>query len=220
MDIAPVVTDYANPEYRDTVARENQMLQQTAQRDYQQLAQEFQNNPDNPMFYKDPNTGQPVPTVYINPILYDPAAPLTMDHYNTTYVRPAHQRRFPIRDHLMTFIFLANSDLSEQQPEHLTSHLALRGIMMRDYTCGLILTSFRNLFTSTTTGMADPSIRLDGLQRTAKQRASICLRLGSSTAKKFGLQTMKIKILKGFSRQKMTTFGPSMRNQVTGIQTI
>jgi hypothetical protein len=180
MHIAPVVTDYANPEYRDTVARENQMLQQTAQRDYQQLAQEFQNNPDNPMFYRDPNTGQPVPPVYNNPILYDPVAPLTMDHYNTTYVSPAHQRKFPIGDHLMTLIFLANSDFSEQQRERLTSHLALRGIMMHHHTLDLIFTSFRTLFTSTKTGIADRSIRPGGLERSSKQRSCYLFEAGES----------------------------------------
>ena len=71
----------------------------------------------------------------------------------------------------MTLIFLANSDLSEQQRERLTSHLALRGIMIRDYTLDLIFTSLRTLFTSTKTGIADPSIRPGGIGRTSKQRS-------------------------------------------------
>jgi plasmid stabilization system protein ParE len=71
----------------------------------------------------------------------------------------------------MTLIFLANSDLSEQQRERLTSHLALRGIMMRDHTLDLIFTSFRTLFTLTKTGIGDPSIRPGRLERSSKRRS-------------------------------------------------
>ena len=71
----------------------------------------------------------------------------------------------------MTLIFLADSDLSEEQREQLTSHLALRGIMMRDYTLDLTLSSLRTLLTSTKTRIADPSIRLGGLERSSKHRS-------------------------------------------------
>lgn len=53
MGIAPVVMDYESQEYRETVTRESVMLQHSAQRDHEQLMQEFQNNPDkNLLFYR------------------------------------------------------------------------------------------------------------------------------------------------------------------------
>lgn len=93
-----------------------------------------------------------------------------MDHYNVTYVRHAHQRRFPIGNHLMTLTFLANSNSSEQRRERLTSHLALRGIMMRDDILDLSVTSFRTLYTPTKTWIAAPSISSGGLERPSRQR--------------------------------------------------
>jgi hypothetical protein len=209
VDIAPVVTDFADQEYRDTVARENNLLTANAQREHQQYS----------ILYRDPMTGNPVQPVYANPIFHDPAALLTMDHCNTDYVRPAHQRRFPIADHLMTLIFLANSDLSEQQRERLTSHLALRGIMMPDYTLELKFTPFRTRFTSTKTGISDPSIRSGGLERSSKHRSFFLFGLESSTAKKdIGPRSERMKKLTDFCQQKMTPFGPYVRSQVNGIQ--
>ena len=81
----------------------------------------------------------------------------------------------------MALIFLANSDLTEQQRERLTSHLALRNILMRDYTQTVIFEGFKTLFTSTKTGIGDPSVRQGGLERrhNGRQRSFFLYELGS-----------------------------------------
>ena len=111
----------------------------------------------------DPDTGAPRRPEYVPPNLFDPNAATSLETYNKTVVRPQHANRFPIGDHLLSLIFLANSDLNEQQRERLTSHLALRGIMMRDYSIKIVQESFRTLFCSTRTGIGNPQVRPSGL---------------------------------------------------------
>ena len=48
--------------------------------------------------------------------------------------RRAHRDQFPLSDHLFTLMTLVQADLTEQQRERLTSHLAIRGIPLRNYT--------------------------------------------------------------------------------------
>ena len=68
-------------------------------------------------------------------------------------------------NHMLSLIFLANLDLSEQQRKRLTSHLAYRNILMRKYNLDIIFEGFKTLFTSTKTGISDPLVRHGGLQR-------------------------------------------------------
>jgi len=80
---------------------------------------------------------------------------------------------------------------------------------MRDYTLDLIFTSFRTLFTSTKTGIADPSIRPGGLERSSKQRSFYLFEAGEfDNEEGYWARTMRTKSLKGFFQQKTTPFGP------------
>ena len=90
-----------------------------------------------------------------------------------TITKPAHRRLFPIGEHLMSLLFLASSELTEQQRERLTSHLAQRGIVIRNYILDLIFDSFKTLFTSTKTGIADALVRHGGLQRSSSRQDSV-----------------------------------------------
>ena len=65
----------------------------------------------------------------------------------------------------MSLIFLTTYDLTEQQRKRLTSHSAYRNVLMRNYTLNIIFESFKTLFTSTETRIADPSVRHGGLER-------------------------------------------------------
>ena len=46
-------------------------------------------------------------------------------------------------NHMLSLICLANSDLTEQQRERLTSHLAYRNILMRIYNLDIIFEGFK-----------------------------------------------------------------------------
>ena len=134
------------------------------QQEFNALQQEFQNNPQNPVFYRD-DYGVPQAPLWNAPIPYDPTLQSTMDYYNNVFIKPNHRGQFPMGNHMLSLIFLANSDLSEQQRERLTSHLAYRNILMRNYTLDVVFAGFKTLFTSTKTGIADPLVRHGGLQR-------------------------------------------------------
>ena len=56
--------------------------------------------------------------------------------------RRAHRGQFPLSDHLFTLMTIVQADLIEQQRERLTSHLAIRGIPLHNYTFDLIRTAF------------------------------------------------------------------------------
>ena len=165
MDLAPLLVDNNDPEYRATLASEFQQRQQRDQQAYQTLQQEFNNNPFGGTFFVDPQSGNPLMPPNVATVPLDPTLQSTMDNYNSNIIKPRHQGQFPIGNHMMSLIFLANSDLSEQQRERLTSHLALRNILMRSYTLNIVFEAFRTLFTTTKTGISDPSVRHGGLQR-------------------------------------------------------
>ena len=162
MDLAPVCTDIQDQTYRQRVVFENSRITEHAQNAHNQNLADFQSNPNQARFV-DPETGAPRRPEYVPPNLFDPNAATSLETYNKTVVRPQHATRFPIGDHLLSLIFLANSDLNEQQRERLTSHLALRGMMMRDYSLRIVQESFRTLFCSTRTGIGNPQVRPSGL---------------------------------------------------------
>ena len=54
---------------------------------------------------------------------------------------------------------IVQADLTEQQRERLTAHLALRGIALRDYTVGLIRTSLLELVCAPRFSLENPSFR-------------------------------------------------------------
>ena len=58
----------------------------------------------------------------------------------------AHRDNFPLSDHLFSLMTIAQADLAEQQRERLTSHFAIRGIPLQNYTFDLIRTAFLELF--------------------------------------------------------------------------
>jgi hypothetical protein len=49
---------------------------------------------------------------------------------------------FPLSDHLFTLMTIVQADLPKQQRERLTSHLAMRGIPLQNYTFDLIRKAF------------------------------------------------------------------------------
>ena len=61
---------------------------------------------------------------------------------------------------------IVQADLTEQQRERLTPHLALRGIALRDYTFNLFRTLFLELFCAPRSSLENPSIRPTNQQRT------------------------------------------------------
>ena len=164
MDLALLVVDNTDPNYRVTLQQEHQARTRQVQRDFNALQLEFQNNPMNPIFYRDENNNPMMP-IWNPPEPFDPTLQSSMDYYNNTYVKPNHRGHFPMGNHMMSLIFLANSDLSEQQRERLTSHLAYRNILMRSYTLDIVFAGFKTLLTSTKTGISDPLVRHGGLQR-------------------------------------------------------
>ena len=116
-----------------------------------------------------------MPPVWNPPIPLDTTLQTTMDYYNNQYIKPNHRGRFPMGDHMLSLIFLANSDLTEQQRERLTSHLAYRNILMRSYTLDIIFGGFKTLFTLTKMGISDPLVRHGGLQRRHGRHSSFYL---------------------------------------------
>ena len=61
---------------------------------------------------------------------------------------------------------IVRADLTEQQRERLTSHLTLRGIALRDYTCDLIRTALLELLCAPRSSLENPSFRPTNQQRT------------------------------------------------------
>ena len=144
MDLAPVCSDMNDQGYRQKVVMENNRITELAQQMHNQNLAEFNRQPNQAHFI-DPNMGLPAPPQYVVPTLFDPNEQSTLESYKQTILRPQHGQGFPIGDHLLSLIFLTNSDLNEQQRERLTSHLALRGVMMRDYSLRIVQESFRTL---------------------------------------------------------------------------
>ena len=144
--------------------QEHQRRTVVMQQEFNQLQQEFVNNPNNSIFFRD-EKGYPLAPMWNAPVPFDPTLQSTMDYYNNVFIKPNHRGQFPMGNHMLSLIFLANSDLTEQQRERLTSHLAYRNILMRNYTLDIVFAGFKTLFTSTKTGIADPLVRHGGLQR-------------------------------------------------------
>ena len=163
MDLAPILIDNTDNNYRATMIQEHQRRTVAMQQKFNVLQQEFQNNPQNPIFFRD-DYRNPLAPAWNAPIPYDPTLQSTMDYYNNVFIKPNHRGQFPMGNHMLSLIFLANSDLTEQQRERLTSHLAYRNILMRKYNLDIIFEGFKTLFTSTKTGISDPLVRHGGLQ--------------------------------------------------------
>ena len=53
MDLAPLLVDNADMNYRATMIQEHQRRTIAMQQEFNALQQEFQNNPQNPVFYRD-----------------------------------------------------------------------------------------------------------------------------------------------------------------------
>ena len=91
-------TDYMNPTYLQWVDAQNNMIRQ------QQGA-----------------------VGIMNPMIYDPNHPDTLEMYNQA-MAGVHRQKFPINDHLMVMMFIVASDLSEQQRRDITTNLTQTGI--------------------------------------------------------------------------------------------
>ena len=156
---------------------------QEAQRVHVQMQTEFNNNPWNQQLFAQDANGNLIP-----PFLFVPPQPdfqdqTNLDSYNRLFIRPNHQARSPIGDHLMSLIFIANSDLTEQQRERFTSHLALRNYAMRQYTLQPAQEAVKTLFANTKTGINDPSVRQGGLDHKGnghgRHRSFYCFEIGT-----------------------------------------
>ena len=73
---------------------------------------------------------------------------------------------FPLSDHLFTLMTLVQADLTEQQRERLTSHLATYGIPLQNYTFDLIRTACLKLFCAPRSSLDNPSFRPSSQQET------------------------------------------------------
>ena len=74
-------------------------------------------------------------------------------------LRNAHRQQFPLTDNLMSLVFLVQADLNENQREHFVTSMSLRQIDMAQYTYLQVKQLFMELFCTTRTGIADPTIR-------------------------------------------------------------
>jgi len=80
--------------------------------------------------------------------------------------RRVHRDRFPLSDHLVSLMTIVQSDLTEQQRERLTSHLAIKGLPLRNYTFDLTRSAFLELFCAPRSSLDNPSFRPSSQQRT------------------------------------------------------
>ena len=74
-------------------------------------------------------------------------------------LRAAHRAQFPLTDNLMSLVFLVQADLNEIQRERFVTSMSLRQIEMNQYTYLQVKQLFMELFCTTRTGIADPTIR-------------------------------------------------------------
>ena len=74
-------------------------------------------------------------------------------------LRTAHRAQFPLTDNLMSLVFLVQADLNEVQRERFVTSMSLRQVDMAQYTYLQVKQLFMELFCSTRTGIADPTIR-------------------------------------------------------------
>ena len=77
-----------------------------------------------------------------------------------------HRGNFPLSDHLFTLMTIVQADLTEQQREMLTSHLAIRIIPLQNYTFDLIRTTFLELVCAPRSSLDNPSFRPSNQQKT------------------------------------------------------
>jgi hypothetical protein len=78
----------------------------------------------------------------------------------------SHRDNFPLSDHLFTLMTIVQADLTEPQRERLTSHLAIRGIPLQNYTFDLIRTAFLELVCAPRSSLDNPSFRPSSQQKT------------------------------------------------------
>ena len=119
MDLAPLLVDHNDLNYRATLNGEHQARMQQEQRDFNVLLQEFQNNPLNPMFYRDANNN-PMQPLFVPPEPYDPTLQSTMDYYNNVYIKPNHKGQFPMGNHEPYFPSQFGSDRTAAGEAHLS----------------------------------------------------------------------------------------------------
>ena len=74
-------------------------------------------------------------------------------------MRNGHRAQFPLTDNLMSLVFLVQADLNENQRERFVTSMSLRQIDMAQYTYLQVKQLFMELFCTTRTGIADPTIR-------------------------------------------------------------
>ena len=74
-------------------------------------------------------------------------------------LRNGHRGQFPLTDNLMSLVFLVQADLNENQRERFVTSMSLRQIDMTQYTYLQVKQLFMELFCTTRTGIADPTIR-------------------------------------------------------------
>jgi len=73
-------------------------------------------------------------------------------------MRTAYRAQFPLTDNLMSLVFLVQADLNENQRERFVTSMSLRQVGMAQYTYLQVKQLFMELFCTTHTGIADPTI--------------------------------------------------------------
>ena len=85
----------------------------------------------------------------------------TLELYND-FLKAAQRKKFPLSENVMALLFLVSADLNEQQRERLISTLTLQGVTIENYTTTKLEDTFRDLFASAKTNLADPFISRGG----------------------------------------------------------
>ena len=80
--------------------------------------------------------------------------------------RMTHGDNSPLSDNLFTLMAIVQADLTEQQREMLTSHIAIRGVPLHNYTFDLITTAFLELVCAPRSSLDNPSFRPANQQKT------------------------------------------------------
>ena len=71
----------------------------------------------------------------------------------------AHKWAFSLNDHLLSLLFLVQSDLNEHQRERLVSTLTNQGYRIETYTYSIVRQTLFEHFATTKTGLQDPNLR-------------------------------------------------------------
>ena len=94
MDLAPILIDNTDMNYRAILIQEHQGRTVAMQQDFNALQQEYQNNPNKPVLFRDEKRN-PLAPAWNPPTPYDPTLQSTMDYYNNVFIYQITEASFP-----------------------------------------------------------------------------------------------------------------------------